>query len=287
VRSCLKPSGLVILLIMAAWLAGTSPAARADTPSAARVKNTAEKTVEIDVETQHLMEEWASEELEMLDRIEDLSARLKHTRWQVKKNTTFIRTLEEKIAVLNQQAAQIQEVESQLLPVLDTTLDRLNSFVLSDLPSALDRRRQTIAQTRRMLDDYDTGLLAKTRAVFDTMSREVDLGYSVEVEEQEIETDGGFRQVKLLRVGRIGLFAVTLDGRTGFVWDRSRDRFIPLEESARHLTEAVEMAEGIRLISLSRLPLDLPLAQPDDTGLQKNSLESREPANGGNRAEQK
>jgi hypothetical protein len=286
VRSYFNLSGLVILLIMAAWLAVTPTAARADTPSAARVKNTAEKTVDIDVETQHLMEEWALEELEMLDRIEDLSARLKHTRWKVKKNTTFIRTLEEKIAALHQQATQIQEVESQLLPVLDTTLDRLNTFVLSDFPSALDRRRETIAQTRRMLNDYDTGLLAKTREVFDTMSREVDLGYSVEVEEQKIETDEGIRQVKLLRVGRIGLFAVTLDGRTGFAWDRSLDRFIPLEKSARDLMEAVEMAEGIRLISLSRLPLDLPLAQPDDTGLQKNSLESREPANGGNRAEQ-
>ena len=77
-HSCLNLSGLVILLIMAAWLAGTPPAARADTPSAARVKNTAEKTVDIDIETQHLMEEWASKELEMLDRIEGLSARLWH-----------------------------------------------------------------------------------------------------------------------------------------------------------------------------------------------------------------
>jgi len=92
VRSCFDLSGLVILLITAAWLEGTPTAARADTPSAARVKNTAETTVDIDVETQHLKEEWASEELEMLDRIEDLSA-------------------------------------------------RLNSFALSDLPSALDREK--------------------------------------------------------------------------------------------------------------------------------------------------
>jgi len=276
-----------MLLIVAAWQAGSPPAAWADTPSASKVKKTAEKTVDIDVETQHLVENWAAEELEMLDRIETLSARLKKTRWQVEKNTTFIRTLEEKIAVLKQQAADIQEVESQLLPVLDTTLERLNTFVLSDLPTALDRRRETIAHTRRILDDYDTGLLAKTRAVFDTMNREVDLGYTVEVEEQEIETNSGYRQVKLLRVGRIGLFAITLDGRTGFVWDRSRDRFIPLEGSARNLTEAVEMAEGIRLIGLSRLPLDLPSARTDDTGLQKNSLENRDPGNGGNRAEQK
>jgi hypothetical protein len=274
-----------MLFMMAAGPAETPSAAQADVPSASRVRKTAEKTVGIDVETQHLMEDWASEEQEMLDRIEDLSARLKQARWQQEKNTRYIRSLEEKIAGLNQQAAEIEKMEAALLPVLDTTLDRLDILVLSDLPAALDRRRETIARTRHVLDDYDADLLTKTRAVLDTLNREVDLGHTVGVEEQEIETDGGFRQVKLLRVGRIGLFAITLDNRTGFAWDRARARFVPLEGSAGDLMEAVEMAEGIRLIGLSRLPLDLPPAQTNETGPEGNSLEGREPTNGGNRAE--
>jgi uncharacterized coiled-coil protein SlyX len=274
-----------MLLMMAAWQTGVSPAARADTPSAARVKETAEKTVDIDVGTQQLMEGFASEEQKMLDRIEELSTGLKQARWQLEKNTRYIRSMEDKIADLNQQAADIEEVESALLPILDSTLNRLDTLVRSDLPMSLDHRLETIARTQRILDDYDADLPAKTRAVLDTLNREVDLGHTVGVEEQEIETDGGFRQVKLLRVGRIGLFAVTLDNRTGFAWDRSLDRFIPLEKSARDLMEVVEMAEGIRLIGLRRLPLDLPPAQTNETGPEGNSLEGREPTNGGNRAE--
>ncbi len=181
---------------------------------------------------------------------------------------------EGKIADLNQQAADIEEVESALLPVLDTTLNRLDILVRSGLPMSLDHRLETIARTRRILDDYDAGLPAKTRAVLDTLSREVDWGHTVEVQEQEIETGDGTRQVKLLRVGCLDLFAVTLDNRTGFAWDRSGRRFLPLEKSARNLVQAVEMAEGIRLISLTPLPLDLPPARTVDTGLQENRLKT-------------
>ncbi len=192
---------------------------------------------------------------------------------------------EGKIADLNQQAADIEEVESALLPVLDTTLNRLDILVRSGLPMSLDHRLETIARTRRILDDYDAGLPAKTRAVLDTLSREVDWGHTVEVQEQEIETGDGTRQVKLLRVGCLDLFAVTLDNRTGFAWDRSGRRFLPLEKSARNLVQAVEMAEGIRLISLTPLPLDLPPARTVDTGLQENRLKNSNPSDGGIHAE--
>lgn len=284
-RGCFNIAFLVLLLLTAAWQTGTSPAAQADTTSAARVKQIAEKTVDIGAETQLLMEAFASEEQEMLDRIEELSSGLRQTRWQIEKNTRYIRSMEEKIADLNQQAADIEAVESGLLPVLDTTLDRLDSLVRSSLPMSLDRRLETIARTRHILDDYDAGLPAKTRAVLDSLSREVDLGHTVEVQEQEIETGEGARQVKLLRVGGLGLFAVTLDNRTGFAWDRSRGRFLPLEGSAGNLVQAVEMAEGIRLIDLTRLPLDLPPARTVDTGFQENRRENSDPSDGGTHAE--
>ncbi len=284
-RACFNITVLVLLLLMAAWQTGTSPAARAETPFAARVKQTAEKTVNIDAETQQLEEAFASEEQEMLDRIEELSAGLRQTRWQLEKNTRYFRSMKEKIADLNQQAADIEEVESALLPVLDTTLNRLDILVRSGLPMSLDHRLETIARTRRILDDYDAGLPAKTRAVLDTLSREVDWGHTVEVQEQEIETGDGTRQVKLLRVGCLDLFAVTLDNRTGFAWDRSGRRFLPLEKSARNLVQAVEMAEGIRLISLTPLPLDLPPARTVDTGLQENRLKNSNPSDGGIHAE--
>ena len=54
----------------------------ADLSSAVRVKKTAEKTVGIDADTQHMMEDWAVEEREMMDRIEALSAELKQSQWQ-------------------------------------------------------------------------------------------------------------------------------------------------------------------------------------------------------------
>ncbi len=279
-RTCITILSIVMLLV-SAWPGGVS----AHTASATRVKETAEKTVGIDVGTQNLVEDWAQEKQEMLDRIETLSSQLKQAQWQQEKNLVFIRTLEEKIADLNLRAAEIKKVELELLPVLDTTLAQVNHLAMSDMPAALERRKEAIARTRTVLDDYDMGLLSKARTMFDLMSREVDLGYTVGVEEQEITADGQARQVKLLRVGRIGLYAVTLDGRNGFVWNRSANQFTALEGSAKDLSNAVEMAEGIRLIGLSNLPLDLPEAKMDAPLPEGDSLAGHEPINGGDRGE--
>ena len=279
-RTCITILSIVMLLF-STWPGGVS----AHNTSATRVKETAEKTVGIDVDTQNLVEDWAQDKQDMLNRIETLSSQLKQAQWQQKKNIVFIRTLEEKIASLNQRAAEIKKVELELLPVLDATLEQVNSLGQSNMPANQERRKEAIAHTRSVLDDYDMDLLTKARTLFDLMSREVDLGYTVGVEEKEITADGQARQVKLLRVGRIGLFAVTLDGRKGFVWDRSTNQFTALEGSAKDLSNAVEMAEGIRLIGLSRLPLDLPEAKMDEPLPEGDSLAGNEQMNGGDRGE--
>ena len=100
------------------------------------------------------------------------------------------------------------EVEMALLPVLDETVDRLGKQVEKDIPMDIDVRKKIVMQTRRILNDYDATLLNKTRAVLEAVSREVDLGYTVQVKEDEILVEEQPIQVKLLRVGRVGLYAL-------------------------------------------------------------------------------
>ncbi|SMC39090.1 Protein of unknown function [Desulfocicer vacuolatum DSM 3385] len=225
--------------------------------TASQVKKVAEKTVITDTATQKAVESWVDEEQKLMDRIEAVSTRLKHTRWQVEKNKIFQQTLAAKIETLKAQGAELEKVETQLLPVLESTLQKLGYFVNRDLPMELERRLQAIDSSQSVLDDYDMSLLIKTRAVLDSLIREVDMGYSVGVREDKIEVDGRARQVKLLRVGRIGLFALTPDGQTAYVWDRDQNRYIALEGGETDITQAMEIAEGIRIIGLSRLPVTL------------------------------
>jgi hypothetical protein len=226
--------------------------------TASQVRQAAKKTVITDTVTQKAIESWVDEEQQLMDRIEAASTRLKHTQWQAEKNKIFQQTLAAKIETLKAQGVEMEKVEMELLPVLESTLKRLGDFVNKDLPMELELRLKSINTSQSVLDDYDMTLPGKTRAVLDTLISEVDMGYTVGVREDEIEVNGQTRQAKLLRVGRIGLFALTPDGRTAYVWDREQKRYIALKGGTTDIVQAMEIAEGIRIIALSRLPVILP-----------------------------
>ena len=242
-------------------IALTAPADATETgeSSGSHVKTTAEETVATDAETQQKFETWAEEKAALLEQIDDITVQLERVQWKQEKTDTYQTSLEAKITDLNRRALEMAEVETALLPLLEDAVVRLEQRMENEIPMDLEGRNNIVTQTRNMLNDYDATLLDKTRAVLEAVSREVDVGYTVQVKEDEIMVAGQPRQVKLLRVGRVGLFALTLDAEQAFSWNRADSRFEALpRDNVREITEAMEMAEGVRIIELSRLPITLP-----------------------------
>ncbi len=242
-------------------IALTAPADATETgeSSGSHVKTTAEETVATDAETQQKFETWAEEKAALLEQIDDITVQLERVQWKQEKTDTYQTSLEAKITDLNRRALEMAEVETALLPLLEDAVVRLEQRMENEIPMDLEGRNNIVTQTRNMLNDYDATLLDKTRAVLEAVSREVDVGYTVQVKEDEIMVAGQPRQVKLLRVGRVGLFALTPDAEQAFSWNRADSRFEALpRDNVREITEAMEMAEGVRIIELSRLPITLP-----------------------------
>ena len=259
------------MMINTIGLATPADATETGELSGVRVRTTAEETVSTDAETQQTFETWAEEKAALMQQIDDITVRLKRIQWKQEKTDTYRASLEEKIIDLNRRAQEMAEVETALMPVLDDTVERLQKRMENEIPMDLERRSHIVTQTRNILDDYDATLLDKTRAVLEAVSREVDVGYTVQVKEDEIVVNGQPRQVKLLRVGRVGLFALTMDAERAFSWNQSASRFEPLPpDNVREITEAIEMAEGVRIIALSRLPIVIPERQPPDTELNRS-----------------
>jgi len=225
------------------------------------VKQTSEQTVTTDVETQKAVDAWAAEEKELLEKIDQQERELKRVEWESKKTAEYLSTLEGKIAELREKAEEMKRINAELLPILDQSLEQLTVFVEKDIPFEKTRRFQKVEETAHILGDYDAGLLVKTRAFFDAMAREVDFGYSVDVKETEIDIEGRSTRVKLLKVGRIGLYALSLDGDRAYEWHPEKATYIQVSGSPRHLDEAVQIVERIRMIELSRLPMGRPAAR--------------------------
>lgn len=235
--------------------------------NAKEVKKLSENAVEVGIASQQSHEAWIDEEHRLLEEIAELENLLDHIQWQRKKLVVYKGDLEEKIADLQKKAEAMQAVNMKLLPILEKNLEHLQSVVDTDLPSNMTKRRKSLHQATMILNDYDMGLLDKTRAVLDAAAREVDLGHQVNVFEDEIEVEGELRRVKMLQVGRIGLYAMTLDSERAYQWDNASSRWMTIDNETPSINEAIEMAEGIRLVGLSRLPVGPP-AQLKGGGVQ-------------------
>lgn len=251
-----KPVFRVLAWVMAAAISLTPCTAASATGT--QVKRTAEQAVALDARTQQAVEKWQNEKQQLLADIDLTRAHLQKIAWQRSKAADYRKTLRQKIAELKIRATAMEKINVELLPLLDKTMKRLQRFVDSDTPWQQTERRRVISQTQDLLNDYDMGLLPKTRAVLEAVAREMDMGHTVAVQEAEIIIEGQPRQVRLLQVGRQGLYALTKDARHGYVWDREQSTFKALDEGQRAIENTMQMAEGTRILALSQLPMGRP-----------------------------
>jgi hypothetical protein len=252
---CRHVTALILTLLFGTGL--LQPVAAGESPSA--VMETSEETVATDVATQEAVDEWAAEEKALLEKIDRHEQALKRIAWERKKNEAYMVTLEAKVVELREKSEEMKRINTELLPILDHAMERLTIFVQNDIPFDKTRRLQQAEDATRILNDYDANLLVKTRTLFDAVAREVDVGYSVDVKETEIEIDNRSIRVKLLKVGRVGLYALAMDAEKAYIWDAGQKTYLPVEGGVREIDEAVQMVEGIRIIELTRLPVGRPV----------------------------
>ncbi|MFP4086752.1 MAG: DUF3450 domain-containing protein [Desulfobacteraceae bacterium] len=237
-----------------------NPSTAGESPS--RVKKTAEKTVVTDVKTQKAVDAWAVEEKRLLEKIDQQERELRRVTWEQNKASQYLHTLEQKVKELREKAREMEKINAKLLPILDRGLEKLITRVKTDIPFDRTRRLKRLEDTAHTLNDYDVGLLAKTRALFDAVAGEVDFGYSVDSKETEVDIQGHSTRVKLLKAGRAGLYALSMDGEKAYVWNPRENTYLPVEGNVRDIDEAVEIVERIRIIELTKLPMGRPAAGP-------------------------
>ena len=74
---------------------------------------------------------------------------------------------------------------------------------------------------------------------------------------------GARRRVRLLRLGRLALFALDPAGRQAWRWDRASGQWQPQNTLHRQLEMAAEIAQRRRVVSLVELPVGLAPAAPE------------------------
>ncbi|KIX16058.1 DUF3450 domain-containing protein [Dethiosulfatarculus sandiegensis] len=227
-------------------------------PKASVVKNQAEKAVGLRQQAQKKIDHFAGQEAELMDQVEQLENELKTVTRERKKTEAYLRGQQAKVAELQRRLDEMDRIRAELEPYLDATYANLQEFVAQDLPFLKEERAQRLASLSDNLNDYDASLADKTRRLLEALAIEARYGSTVETEEGEIRVNDKLKRVRMLRLGRLGLFALSADGHSAWTFDKKTQSFEPVEGNIRGLIQAADIADRRRVVSLVKVPVGQP-----------------------------
>lgn len=243
-----------ILLSMALLMLFGSQVAFGQSP--ASVQRKVSKAIDREAKAQKKADDWSWDKRDLVDEIRDLKTRVTWLQYQEEKHEIYIVRVKKNIADLEFKKAEALKVREQLDPFLEKVVTRLAVFVAEDLPFLLDERQRRISFLKDSLNDYQLLLSEKLRRVFEGVQVETLYGKMVTSTDTTLNLGGSDTQVSLLRLGRVAMYYLSLDGTQVGRWnDETKDWETLDEDFVRPIRRVLEMAERKRSVELIELPL--------------------------------
>jgi biopolymer transport protein ExbB len=142
--------------------------------------------------------------------------------------------------------------------LMQDAFSRLAARAAAGLPFASESANARLERLRRILDDPELDIAEKSRALVDAAGFELKAGYAAETGTADIQTEGQTVRVRQLHLGRIGLYALSPDGRSAWLWKSEAGAWVGAPEHAPAVADAIRIAEGRRLAELVKLPVAPP-----------------------------
>ncbi|MCK5680489.1 DUF3450 domain-containing protein, partial [bacterium] len=151
---------------------------------------------------------------------------------------------------------EMAEIGIRLEPFLDEVVGLIETFQAADLPFSVVERERRFNDLRQVLNSYDADLAEKLRRVMEVLKIEAGFGRGFEVSEEVLNKDTGETAVRVLRLGRIGLYYLTLDGAKAGWFNRELKVWEELSGGySEAIKEALRMALKQRAFDLVCLPV--------------------------------
>jgi len=214
------------------------------------------QTLTIQQQTQQRADDWEEQRIKLVAELERLQL-------QQQQLSTEKKQLNEKIGGCNTAIGELQRaiVQSQLLtaqmePFLHQTLQLLRSQVEEDLPFLQHERQQRLQQLEVSLADDNLAVGEKFRRLMEALRVEVEYGRNIEVTQRTVVVAGNEVLMNQLRLGRLALFAQSLDSQRSMIYDMATQSWSSLDSAYNgEISKAMEMGLKRRPVDLLTLPI--------------------------------
>jgi hypothetical protein len=246
-----------ILITMALFMLFGIPAAYGQ-QSPEQVQEKVTQVMNTESGVQAKTDDWNWEKQTIIDEIRDAKYRVTWLQYRQEKNRQYIANAKQNIEDLEFKKAELNKLREQLEPYLEGVILRLEDFIAQDLPFLPSEREKRINGMKNSMDNYDLPLSEKLRRVFEEgLQIETDYGDMVEaIEGETLNIDGVDTQVIIFRLGRVGMYYMSLDEEQIGYFNSLTNDWEPLPESMiRDITLAVDIGQAKRTVEIIKLPL--------------------------------
>lgn len=173
----------------------------------------------------------------------------------------LVSSQQEELESVQSQLANIDTTQRDIVPLMLKMVDVLDQFVELDTPFLPEERSSRIEQLKTMMSRADVNLSEKFRRILEAYQVETEYGRTLEAYQGELETAETSRTVDFLRVGRVGLYYLTLDQREAGMWDQESKSWQQLpRDSVQSVIQGLKVARKQLPPDLLTLPVKTPEA---------------------------
>ncbi len=240
-------------LLMVAMLLVFVTGAGAQSDSLSKALDTAQRTQQASVNSQQDVDK-------LDDQTRALLERYRSATWQAQQLNVYAQQLNELLAQqtaqltsLRQQLADLDRAGQDLMPLMLRMTDSLDKFVSLDLPFLRAERSQRITNIKNALGDTQVNAGEKFRRILEGYQIEVEYGRTLGAERIDVDRT----TMDVLRVGRIGLYALAPDGRDPRRWNPDTRKWEELpRRDATAIRDGLKMAHEMTAVNLLQLPVN-------------------------------
>ncbi len=160
------------------------------------------------------------------------------------------------IISINEQMVELDKTNKGILPTLEEMVSTLESIINNDVPFLLTERKARVAELKDILKQSNISTSEKFRRVFEAYQIENEFGRTIESYRDEITFDSEIFNVEVFRLGRVGLYARTSDGRHTAMYSKKEGRWVRKKGIDNELVVALKIARKELPPSLLKLPIE-------------------------------
>tara|TARA_B100001093_G_C26775911_1_gene992375 strand:- start:528 stop:1301 length:774 start_codon:yes stop_codon:yes gene_type:complete len=192
----------------------------------------------------------------LIGDIQFLSQQLDLTNIYNRQLQELISSQETEIISINDQMAELDKTNRGILPKLEEMVNTLSSIIENDTPFLLTERKLRIDELKNILVQSNVSTSEKFRRVFEAYQIENEYGRTIESYRDEITFDSETFNVEIFRLGRVGLYARTSDGRNTAMYSKNQGKWIRKKGIDNELVVALKIAKKELPPSLLKLPVE-------------------------------